>query len=128
MICEFPTCSTHAIAGKKYCVPHNRIYGTVEIKVPKEIKKESAKTKDAKKELKKLYPRFLAKNKRCQIKSPVCTKKATCVHHTQGRGEAELLDQKTWKASCEACNGYVEQNHAWAEERGSKVSRHKIAS
>jgi hypothetical protein len=124
--CEFPLCKTNALPGKLYCVPHNRVYGTPTIKPVKPINKVSSKMEKVKEELKKLYSIFLGKHKSCKIKSPECTALATCVHHLKGRGENELMDKSTWVASCEHCNSYVEQHHTWAEERGFKISRHKI--
>lgn len=96
------------------------------VKPSKTLNKESSKMTEVKKELKKLYTMFLAKRSKCEIKSPECTKVATCIHHKKGRGKDELMNQKTWMASCERCNGYVEEHHKWAAEKGFKVSRHKI--
>ena len=93
--------------------------------MPKEPNKESEKQKDIKKALKSAYPAFLLRNPLCQIGSPVCTKKATVVHHNQGRGINEVLNQATWMACCPPCNAWVEQHHAEAEQMGAKVSRHK---
>ena len=122
--CLFPMCKRHA-QPNGYCIGH-RIYSDCVIPViPEPIQKESGKMKSVKSELKKLYPIFLQKHKTCQLKTPVCTKKATCIHHTKGRGPNEIKDESTWKASCTACNLWVEQNHAAAEERGLKVPRHQ---
>lgn len=74
-------------------------------------------------ELKKLYPIFLKAHPKCSIKSPVCTVLATCIHHTQGRGKNEVLNQQTWQPSCQPCNHYVEENHEWAVAHGNKVRR-----
>lgn len=122
--CLFPGCQRY---GEKngYCIGH-RIYASgVEVKMPKEPKKESDNQKDIKKALKTAYPVFLKRRPNCEVKSPECTKKATVVHHKKGRGKNEVLDQSTWMASCERCNSWVEQHHAEAEQMGAKVSRHK---
>jgi hypothetical protein len=95
------------------------------VKPMKPLKKESPKMTVVKQELKKLYTIILSNRPVCEIKSPVCTKKATCCHHTQGRGKNEILDPKKMMASCDPCNSYVEQHHAWAEKKGFKISRHK---
>lgn len=65
---------------------------------------------------------FLNEKKVCEIRSPECTNKATCVHHVRGRGKY-FLTMAYWKASCIACNNYVEQHDAWARENGFKESR-----
>ena len=89
------------------------------------IKKVSKKMVGLKDQLKRLYPKFLKKKPFCEIKSPVCTKVATVIHHAAGRIGEKLLDQKDWMASCPACNGYVEDNDAWAREHGFKKSKFK---
>ena len=122
--CLFPTCKSHA-QSNGYCIGH-RIYASgVSVKVPKALNKISEKRKDINQALRTIYPSFLAKHPKCEIKSPECTKIATVIHHTKGRGPNEILDQTTWKSSCERCNGWIEENHAKAEEMGVKQSRHK---
>jgi len=74
--------------------------------------------------IKPLYEDFLEKKPVCEINSPVCTQTATCVHHTKGRGVAQIMNIKTWKASCDACNVYVEKRDQWARDNGHKVSKH----
>jgi hypothetical protein len=32
--------------------------------------------------------------------------------------------KRFWTPSCEACNGYIESHHRWAQEQGFKISRH----
>lgn len=89
------------------------------------IPKKSDKQKEIDKELKKLYPVFLAEKKFiCEIQSPECTKTATCVHHKKSRGINEVLDVETFMASCERCNLYVETHDAWAREKGFKLNIH----
>ena len=101
----------------------NGIISAPEKQKPKPIAKRSPKMKAVIAELKKLYPIFLKARPLCEIKSEVCTHKATVVHHTAGRG-ANVLNQTTWKASCAPCNGFVENKDAWARDNGHKVSRH----
>jgi hypothetical protein len=74
--------------------------------------------------IKPLYRDFLEKKPECEIQSPECTYEATCVHHTAGRSVNKIMDVKTWKASCDACNSYVEVHDDWARKRGFKVGRH----
>ena len=92
-------------------------------KVKKPINKKSANKKAVDRELKKLVPIFLAQNPICQIQSPVCTREATCAHHTKGRGKVDVLDVKKMKASCSPCNLWVEENDKKARDLGHKVSK-----
>lgn len=95
------------------------------IKPQKGIQKRGEKMKAVVEVLKKLYPLYLKKRPKCAINSPVCTKISTCVNHTEGRGENEILDQSTWEPSCQNCNLYVEEHHEWARENGHKKQRIK---
>lgn len=70
-----------------------------------------------------LYVDFLEKKPVCEINSPECTQTATCVHHTAGRGVGQIMNIKGWRASCDACNYYVEKHDQWARDNGHKVSR-----
>ncbi|CAL1518153.1 hypothetical protein [Chitinophaga sp. MM2321] len=64
------------------------------------------------------------KDKPCEINAPGCSKSADGIHHLKGKGTTELLmDEKYWMAACNKCNLFVEENHAWAVERGLKLSR-----
>lgn len=125
-LCEFPGCKSYSRTGK-YCIGHARIFG--DKPAPSKhlpIAKQSDKEKDIKKQLKKKYKVFLSQpeNLLCAIKSPECTKLATCVNHTNGRG-ANVLNEEDWEPSCEHCNNYIEEHHQWAKERGHKKQRHK---
>jgi hypothetical protein len=53
------------------------------VKPAKAVKKESSKMTVVKQELKKLYTIFLSKRKKCEIKSPECTKVARFVFTTR---------------------------------------------
>jgi len=75
--------------------------------------------------IKPLYKNFLKEKPYCEIRSPVCTSEATCIHHTAGRGMNHLMDTNTWEASCDPCNKYVEGNDQWARDNGHKYSKHK---
>jgi len=93
-------------------------------KSDKPIPKRSEKMKGIISALRPLYDRFLKNRTECEIKSPECTGRATQVHHTKGRGVKVILDDTYWKASCSACNLYVERKDAEAREKGHKVSKH----
>lgn len=65
---------------------------------------------------------FLKDNKACQLKTPVCTKTATVIHHVNGRA-IYFLDKETWMPSCRKCNNWVEENDAEARKIGLKKSK-----
>lgn len=95
-----------------------------EKKPTKRINKQTKKIRAVNRKLKKAYPVFLASRPNCEIESPVCARAATVVNHNRGRGN-NVLNQKDWTPCCPPCNDYIESHHAWAEERGFKISRHK---
>lgn len=95
------------------------------IKPKKGMAKRGEKMKAVVEILKKLYPLYLKKRPLCEIKSENCTQAATCVHHSEGRGPNEILDQSTWIPSCEPCNLWCETNDAEAREKGFKKQRIK---
>lgn len=97
-------------------------------KAAKPIKARSEKMRGIISALRPLYDAFLKDKEECEIKSPVCTGQPQCVHHEEGRGVKVILDQTKWKASCAACNGWVENKDAEAQEMGVKRSRHKKPS
>lgn len=90
----------------------------------KRIKFRSKKQGKTMRILSKAYPVFLATRPDCEIRSPVCLGRATVVNHNKGRGD-NVHNQEDWTPCCPPCNGYIEIHHAWAEERGFKMSRHK---
>lgn len=121
--CEFPNCKRNA-EKNGYCIGHAG-YSSVpkEKKVFKPIPKVSEKMKVVKVELRKLYPIYLKANPICNIQNEGCTRKATTVNHTKGRGKNEILDQSTWEPSCNNCNLSIEINHNEARENGHKKQR-----
>ncbi len=92
----------------------------------KPIPKVSEKRKQENKEYKKVsHPIWKGKN--CEIKSPVCSKKAEGIHHKKGKVSAkDLLDPKFMMAACNRCNTYVEEHPDWATEKGFKISKHTL--
>lgn len=62
---------------------------------------------------------------KCELKTPVCLKEATCIHHTEGKVGADYLDKSKWMRSCHPCNNWVEQNSAKAKELGLKKANYK---
>lgn len=125
-MCKAYNCSAPAPEGK-YCTLHEKHLSSSSgpIKTQKQIPKQTKKTKSTNAILKEQYPAFLAsKHFKCEVKTSVCTRTATVVHHVKGRGKDVILDQTTWKSSCIACNDRIE-SHPNEGTPGSKVSRHK---
>lgn len=89
----------------------------------KPIAKRGDKMKAVMKELKKLYPVFLAKHPNCEIQGLNCTSKATCIHHSEGRGKMQITKQSSWIPSCGPCNAWCESDHAAAKLLGFKKSK-----
>jgi len=83
------------------------------------------KRKLALKEYDEKSKKYLQDHPECNIKSPNCTFHASCINHTKGKDSLkQLLKVKDWESSCWPCNLYIEENHAWAAERGHKKRRH----
>lgn len=131
MSCQIPGCVFHS-EKNGYCIRHKFMTSSSsevavkENKPRKEIPKRSEKLKDEMKEYKKEVKIFLSRpeNEMCLIQSPVCTKKATCVHHKKRRGK-NLRNEKYQEPACEPCNLYVEEHPKWAYENGHLISIHK---
>lgn len=66
---------------------------------------------------------FLLQRKKCELKTPDCTGRATCVHHSAGRIGDKYLNKTYWMASCQPCNSWVEVNDKEARARGLKLSK-----
>lgn len=71
---------------------------------------------------------FLEDHPECEIQSPECTFVSTVIHHTNGRENERLLDQRDWKASCARCNIVVEEKSKWAYDNGHKLYKHQLNS
>lgn len=97
-----------------------------EKKPAKPIEKRSEKMIAEMKLYKPQVKAFLARpeNQDCQIKSPVCTGKATCVNHKKRRG-GNLRNEKYFQPACGPCNGFIESNTQWALDNGHLIPVHK---
>lgn len=90
------------------------------------IPKISDKQAAANKEYLKLRKKFLSEpeNKFCQAKVKCGGKKrATDVHHLEGRSGKKMLDPKTWMAVCRDCHRHIHDNDGESLEKGLKRSR-----
>lgn len=123
--CTFPNCPSNSLRGSDYCIPHGKIYGVKVEKKPQSIAKQSEKRIKESKEYRKIVKEILSKDGRCSVKSPVCTKKATGLHHLQKRSPANYKERSNLIASCNECNLYIEEHPCWAKEKGLTVSRFK---
>lgn len=72
-----------------------------------------------------LVKEILEENDRCEVKSTVCTGKATGLQHKVKRSEKNLMDKKNLLRSCDACNGWIEGNPLEAIAMGVSVSKFK---
>jgi len=108
----------------EYCFRHKPKGQPKEVKPKKPIAKKSDKQKEIDKELKKLYPVFLAlpENKHCQLKLKGCLGKANVVHHVRSRIGQQVFEVKDWLPSCSFCNNALE-NDPLAYEKGLKKSK-----
>lgn len=125
--CTWPTCKDPEYKNG-LCFQHNRSYGTADAKKPpKPLAKRSEKMKSNMKQLRELYPEFLAQpgNDKCKLNMKGCTKTAVTIHHSKGRVGELLFDQKYWMPSCLWCNIEVENKDAEAREKGLKISKFK---
>lgn len=95
-------------------------------KRPKAIPKVSPKQAQVTKEYGKLRKQFLSQpeNKFCQAKAKCNGKRrATDVHHLEGRSGKKMLDAKTWMAVCRDCHRHIHDNDGESLEKGLKRSR-----
>lgn len=137
--CRFPGCNRHPV-DNGLCIGHQiykneKLPGAKKEEAPVVKEKPKAKSQPKKKskkqmkidrQLKKAYAEFLARpeNKYCNIQhDEECTRVATVVNHTRGRG-ANVLNQEDWEPACPNCNGKIEQEHAAAKEAGHKKPIH----
>lgn len=121
--CSFPNCSRHP-QSNGYCVGHQAFASFKQVKVPKGLNKVADKRKEEDKEYKKIVAQMASTGKKCEIKSPVCTKVMEGLHHMKKRGK-HYLDRKFLKRSCNPCNRYLEEHPDWAMENGHSVSKFK---
>lgn len=94
------------------------------LKRKKRINPTSAKQKQRLCTYSTLRKQFLKEGDLCELRTPVCTSIATCIHHVRGR-VIHLLNTDTWLQSCIPCNGWVESNHKKAEAMKLKMSKFK---
>ena len=129
--CNHPGCSrTVRMRGK--CDSHYRMLYSKPLKRSpiqrsrKPIRQRSEKEKER---LQRYYPirdAFLERpeNKYCQCKRPGCRRKATTVHHPEGREGNLLFDDSLFIALSLPCHRWVEDHPAEAYQMG--LSRYRV--
>ena len=53
----------------------------------------------------------------------VCKGQATEVHHKAGKIGKDLIDETKFLAVCRSCHNYIENERAWAMEKGYSIKR-----
>lgn len=100
---------------------------TLEVKEPVKLKIRTPKNEKQHKEYVKEFLKILAVRPNCEIKiEGVCSKKGEGWHHPDGKHTKDLLmDFKNGFVSCNACNMWLEANHAEAVKLGFIGKRNK---
>ena len=104
------------LGTKKMAKPENK---------PPKIRPFTKKREKKQREYRKLVKELLKKDGRCEVRSPVCTKKAQGLHHITKRSVKNLMDLKNLKRCCNACNEFMEANTDWAIKHGFIISKFK---
>ncbi len=128
MSCQFPLCQ-YPEHRDGFCIHHAKHFaGPVPDKKPRPIAQLSKKRKVLQVRYREIVKTMLEENNKCELNSPVCTKIATGLDHTQKRSAKNLIDKANLKRSCDSCNRYKEENPGWAKENGHSKSRFKKES
>lgn len=123
-VCLFPTCKRHP-EKNGYCIGHRMYAGmSIEKEKPAPIAKVGDKRKEENKKYDKISKELKKHHSTCQVKSPNCINSPVHIHHKKGRIGKLLTDPNHLIVACDPCNSYIEDNHAWAEEHGFKVTKH----
>ena len=123
-ICEHPICPIHE--NTKYCI--RRAIGAVipePVKIPYKLPKRSKKRIVEQRIYVGKVKAAAEIDDSCEIKSPVCTGKMQGFNHPRKRSPKNWLDDKNHERSCNACNGFVENNTEWAKKHGHFISKFK---
>lgn len=81
----------------------------------KKVSRKRAKELKVYSELRKL---FLSARQYCEIFVDGCTRRATELHHVNGRNGRRLLDTQWFLPSCRNCHRYLHDNPRFARENG----------
>ncbi len=94
----------------------------------KEIKKVSTRQQRLNAAYSVLRKQFLKVHQMCEAHWEGCTYQATTIHHSQGRQDGNLLNDRTFKALCMSCHEKVERQVERAKKEGLTVDRLKISA
>lgn len=106
------------LIAKKKCYNH---YWGPKRKTPIAKKSETQKERD-----KRYYPirnKFIKERSLCMIKVDGCTKKATDVHHPEGKIGELYFDDSKFIAACRNCHRWAEEHPTAAKELGVSADR-----
>jgi hypothetical protein len=115
--CAKEGCNYWAIK-KGFCKVHSPVKTYV-------IKPFSDKHLEKMKEYRRVRDFYMADHPKCEAQLEGCTKEATDLHHSRGRGQF-LCDTRYFKALCRHCHRFVEENPLEAKERGLSGERFTI--
>lgn len=94
---------------------------------PKPAKKGIAKKSDKRKIEERAYKKIVAEmflvSGECEMKTPVCTRKAQGLHHKKKRAGKNYLDKTHLMRACNACNLWVELHPNEAKKMGLVESK-----
>lgn len=82
------------------------------------LRKVSKKRAKENREYLKLRAEFLKARPYCEIFEPCCTRKATEIHHVNGRNGKRLLDMNQCLPTCRSCHRFITDNKKYAQEMG----------
>lgn len=108
-LCQTEGCN-NPVFGGGYCKFHQLLRKDKKPKTPKKqktIRKVSNKQSRLIKEYLKEREIYLKKHPLCKANLTDCTKIATDVHHTKGRG-VWLLETISWLPVCRTCHQWIE--------------------
>lgn len=103
------------------CKPRKPIKRTEIKKKVYVIAKRSKKRQSQEKEYSVKRKEFLGKFPMCEVEG--CNNSADQIHHTKGRIDKMLTNEKYFLAVCCDCHTKIELNPDWAKEMGYSCSR-----
>jgi len=126
-ICTYKECS-YPVFAKNYCKAHQYLRTDkkpLKAKEYKPINKVSKKQQILNREYLKRKEEYLKDHPLCVARLEGCTRLATDIHHTTGRG-VNLLKVETWIGVCRNCHTIIENNPLEAKEKQLSQSRLKL--
>lgn len=124
--CSFESCDSLVEGNTEYCATHNHQRRKEErdskkVKVVKPIKKVSASRAKENAVYERLRKEYLEAYPVCEVVE--CHRKATQIHHMQGRDNDLLCDVNNFLAVCDVCHQRITIDSAWAISQGYSILR-----